>query len=562
MKQDLISIDDYLRRCWKYVGDYIEGVEDGSIKTNYYIKKQVELFKKALHRDDLEFKTSEVDKVFNFGYFVNLIHNNKVERFHLLPYECFFLASIYGFYYKGTDNRKVREAILFIGKGNGKSPLAAFLVTYTFLVDGKIDPEALLLANTRRQAGISLGFVRKMIFTSPTLDKRLEPYNYKIKFRNKRKSGFIEILSSDIKSMDGYAANIGILDEVHEYDNADIYNMIKGACQKKHNSLLLLITTAGTNIKGFLYNKLKYYKAVLNEVIKDDSVFAALYSLDDGDDYNDKKNWYKANPGLDYIFPLFDLEKLFESSKFSLSELNNFLTKRLNEFRDAETTWIPIDQLNKVFVDKIDDDLIGEDCYIGVDLSENRDLTSIVCTFYKNNKCYIKPLFFMPNNEEKFVRSGGVSIIDWIKEGLIIKSDHSTIDYDQITEKIAELNKLYNIRLLYYDPANSAIFLDKLLNAEIGIRGKCKPFQQKAITFNTPLKYLEKIIYDESIVIENPALKWQFGNAILYTDGNNNIKIMKNKSNDSVDGVVALGMSIGAYLDINKGLKSIKELYS
>ena len=39
-----------------------------------------------------------------------------------------------------------------------------------------------------------------------------------------------------------------------------------------------------------------------------------------------------------------------------------------------------------------------------------------------------------------------------------------------------------------------------------------------------------------------------FRNVILYIDGNANIKIMKNKSSDSVDGVVALGMAVGMYL--------------
>lgn len=560
MKQDLISIDEYFSRCWRYVGDYIEGVEDGSIPTNWKIKKQVKIFRDDLNRSDLEFRTEEVDNVFKFAYMVNLIHNNEVIRFHMLPYECFFLAAIYGFYYKNTNDRKIREAILFMGKGNGKSPLAAFLVAYTTLVDVRINPEALLLANTRRQAGISLGFVRKMIFSSPVLDKRLEPYNYRILFRNRRRPGFIEILSSDLKSMDGYAANIGILDEVHEYRNADIYNMIKGAVQKKHNSILLLITTAGTNKRGFLYNKLQYYEAVLRGDIKDDTIFAALYTLDEGDDVEDTTNWYKANPGLDYIFPLKDLEKLYQSSRYSGSELNNFMTKRLNEFKDAETSWINDDTLSEVF-GEIDIDLTGQDVYIGIDLSQNRDLTSIVCLFEVDNKYYVIPYFFMPNNSEKVMRAGGVNIIDWITEGYIIESDRPTINYDQIVDTLIEINHKYNIKRINYDPANSALFLDKVLNSGEKIRSKCTPFAQSAMTFNTPLKYLEKVIFDGNITLTNPALKWQMNNVVLYVDGNQNIKIMKNKSKDSVDGAVALGMAMGANLSINSGYKDIKELY-
>lgn len=64
-----------------------------------------------------------------------------------------------------------------------------------------------------------------------------------------------------------------------------------------------------------------------------------------------------------------------------------------------------------------------------------------------------------------------------------------------------------------------------------------------------PLKYLEEQIMNQNILLEkNPVLRWMFRNVILYVDGNANIKIMKNKSNDSVDGVVALGMAVGIYL--------------
>ena len=68
-------------------------------------------------------------------------------------------------------------------------------------------------------------------------------------------------------------------------------------------------------------------------------------------------------------------------------------------------------------------------------------------------------------------------------------------------------------------------------------------------------KYLEKIIFDESITLDSPVLKWNFSNAIVYTDGNANIKIMKNKSADSVDGCVALGMAVGGYLHMYAGAK-------
>ena len=111
------------------------------------------------------------------------------------------------------------------------------------------------------------------------------------------------------------------------------------------------------------------------------------------------------------------------------------------------------------------------------------------------------------------------------------------MDYDLIYQFIENKSKSYNIQSIQYDPFNSALLVPKLI--ELGIN--CDPFKQTAIQFNFPLKYLEKLIFDQNIICDkNPVLRWNFRNVVLYVDGNGNIKIVKNKSLDSVDGVVSI----------------------
>ena len=99
-----------------------------------------------------------------------------------------------------------------------------------------------------------------------------------------------------------------------------------------------------------------------------------------------------------------------------------------------------------------------------------------------------------------------------------------------------------------YDPYNSDMIVPRL--ESIGIN--CVKFEQTPKAFNFPLKYLEKLIYDGSVSFGmNPVLIWNFRNVVLYSDGNNNIKIMKNKSRDSVDGAVSAGMAVGMWLAVN-----------
>lgn len=51
-------------------------------------------------------------------------------------------------------------------------------------------------------------------------------------------------------------------------------------------------------------------------------------------------------------------------------------------------------------------------------------------------------------------------------------------------------------------------------------------------------------------------MMWNMRNVTLYSDGNGNIKIVKNKSKDSVDGAVALGMAMGQFIQTNLDMES------
>lgn len=99
-----------------------------------------------------------------------------------------------------------------------------------------------------------------------------------------------------------------------------------------------------------------------------------------------------------------------------------------------------------------------------------------------------------------------------------------------------------------YDPFNSALIVPQIE----GLGINCEPFKQTAMNFNFPLKFMEKQFYDEKLCIsDNPVMTWNMRNVVLYIDGNENIKIMKNKSMDSVDGAVSLAMSFGGWIAEN-----------
>jgi len=540
--------EQYINYLWGTLEEWMDGVDAGTVITNEYIKAALARYKKDLKRDDLEFKTDKVNKVFTFFWYLRINKDNVYQQFIPLPFQIFIVLNIFGFYWKESGKRRYRYAYLFTARKSGKTTFAAALQLYGLMADGVTDPQSLLLANTREQASIALSYMIGIIGKSPALRKRLETQRYLIKFKDRTKGGYSKILSSNANRLDGYSPSMALIDECHAMGNHDIFNVIKSGTLARENPLIIIITTAGFNTSSMAYDLFETGKKTLNGEIDDDSFFYMLFTLDDGDDWKDPECWIKANPSIGETIDLDDLLIEYNQSKNLPTQLNNFLTKNLNIFTNEGEQWIADEILRARFRDSIDwDRFKGKTCYAGIDLSSTRDLTALSLSFPEDDKIYTKTIFFTANNPSKRIRKNGIDLLPWIREGLIIESKTSTIDYDLLFKYISMLREDYNIECLYYDKFNSAMLIPRV-QQELGI--VCESFDQTAKRFNEPLKYLEKLIYDGKWYGDkNPVMLWNFRNVVLYIDGNNNIKIIKNKSLDSVDGVVSLTMSIGAFLD-------------
>ena len=544
-----LKTDEYVEECWENGREYLKSVRTGTIKTNLYLKQACERFERDLENPKLLFDEDRIERVFKFFSFLNVDKNNLYRQFSLLPYQAFIVIALFGFYWKETGKRKYRYAFLFMSRKNGKTTFASALQLYGLIGDGVINPQSLLIASSREQAQIALNYITSMVRHSPALSKRLEAQRYMIRPRDKNNAAFCKTLASNANRLDGYNASMAILDEIHSWPDDSLFNVMKSSILARENPLIFLISTAGFSLNSFCYDYVEYCKNILSQKIEDEATFALLYMLDDGDDYEDSANWIKSNPSLGELIDLEDLVIEFEQAKHRGTQLSNFLTKHLNIFVESEQAWIPESKIQMVTLDFDPDDLIGCECYAGLDLSSTKDLTSLVLLFRHNKTFKVIPYFFMPKNSERLLRAGGIDLRKWIESEYIIECQTETIDYELIKETIYDLSKKYSIQAIYYDKFNSALIVPKLQEAGI----YCRTFAQTAMNFNEPLKYLEKVIYDEDIMLgNNPAMTWNMRNVVLYIDGNGNIKIVKNKSKDSVDGVVSLGMAMAGFIEYHK----------
>jgi len=222
----------------------------------------------------------------------------------------------------------------------------------------------------------------------------------------------------------------------------------------------------------------------------------------------------------------------------------------LNIFYGRNEQWLKDEYLIKACQKFNVERFKGKRCYVGIDLSSTTDLTAVVCMFFENDKFYVLPYYFISNEENKMIRSGNINIKNWIKEGHVIKCESKTIDFNVILEKIKEINMMYEIVCIGYDPYNGKFIIPKIMDLNI----QTEEVRQSTLSLSEPLKFIERNIIEENLYLgDNPCQLWNWRNCVLYMDGNGNIKIMKNKSKDSVDGAVALNNAMAMYLKYEVG---------
>ena len=541
--------DQYADYYLTQAREYARMIRDEEIRANRWIRKAVDRYYVDLEREDLLHSTAAVLRVFKFFSLLKINIKNRYVQYQILPYQAFIVLNLFLFYYRSTKKRRYRYMFLFVARKNSKTTFAAALNLYYLALDGVEDPQSLLLASTREQATIALDYAKNIVSNSPALQNRLSVMQYQIRFNYGNSRGFMKTVASESKRLDGYNPSSAILDEIHAYPDDSLFNVIKSGILARDNPVILLISTAGSSIPSFCYTMVELGKNILNGIVEDDAFLVMLYTLDEGDDYNDPDNWIKANPSLGVIISEEDIMVEFNQALNVPSQLVNFLTKHLNVFVLSSQTWIPENVLQRTNTPFDLEKYKGGEVFIGLDLSSTRDLTSIVMLFHdpETGNFAVLPMFFFANNPDRRLRQGGVDLRPWIRNGLIRECQTETIDYDLIYDSFVNISQDYNIVAVTYDRYNSNMIIPRLEN--LGIN--CISFEQTPRAFNFPLKYMEKMIYDGKVSLgNNPVMLWNLRNVVLYQDGNGNIKIMKNKSKDAVDGAVSLGMAFAAWIAV------------
>lgn len=461
----------------------------------------------------------------------------------LQPWQHFIIGSLFGWVHKETKLRRFKEALVFVGRKNGKTTTISGLANYGVSQDGENGAEIHMLANTMKQARLLFDESKAMIKASPVLKKNFRSLRDAIHYD--KTISKIEPQASDSEKLDGLNTHIGIFDEIHEFKDYKLISVIKNSRAARLQPLLIYITTAGFQLNGPLVDMVEAGKDTLNGIIEDERTFYYLASLDDEDDINDSENWIKANPNIGVSIDIEVMKEEWIKAKRIPAERGDFITKRFNIFaNNDEMSFIDHTTLSKNNEVIAFDELENHPCTVGYDLSETEDFTSACATFaLENGKIAVLSHSWIPKHKID-LSNEKIPYREWEEAGYLTIQDKPYIDYTDVYDWILKVNEHHPVEKITYDRANAF-----RLNQELKNYGfVTEETRQGALTLSPALKSLKELFLDGKVIYNNnPLFKWYVNNVKLKLDRNGNWLPSKQSRYRKIDGFAAL---LNTYTDI------------
>lgn len=461
---------------WEEVLSYAEDIRSGKKIACKENKQAVERFFRDL--DNPAYEIDHKAPEFCIGIIEKTLCHQQGEKldgtplqgkpFLLLPFHKFIIYNLVGFKLRGTDVVRFHEALIFIPRKNVKTTFAAAL--------------AYALSLWYRKSG------SKCYIASAALIQSLESFNF-LKYNIRRmgedqKDGghikildnsvdhvldcnlgdgsfFIRALAANPDAQDSLNANICICDEIHAFKQPKQYNLFK-ECQKAYtNKLLIGISTAGDNEQGFLGNRLKYCRSVLDGSVKDEQYFIFICCADKDEDGNvdflNPEVQEMANPAYGVTIRPEEIMNDALQAQNDPQQRKDFFAKSLNVFTNAMKAWFSIDEFRKSdskyrwTIDELAK--LPIDWFGGADLSRMYDLTA-ACLYgtYKGTDICITHAFFPVTQAARKADEDGIPLYGWQEDGWLTMCNSPTVNHSDIVNWFVSMReKGFRIKMVGHD---------------------------------------------------------------------------------------------------------------
>lgn len=443
--------------------------------------------------------------------------------------------------------RLVRTAVLSMARKNGKTGLLAGLaLAHLVGPEAESRGQVISCAVDRKQAAILYDEMVAMLLAHEHLEPRVNILATQKKITDAVTGSTYQALSADFRSMHGLSPTFVVYDECAQSRDRRLWDAVSTAGGARAQPLKVLISTQADSDLHWFSQLVDYGKQVQDGVIEDPTFLLRLYAAPDDADPWDPETWKAANPALDDFRSLADMVELAQRARSMPSFEAAFRNLNLNQRIDSETPFMPRAEWQACAgaVDRAD--LMGRECYGGLDLGSTSDLTGLVLVFPDGAGGYdVLPFFWVPEAQVALMDTNhGLPYRAWAKAGQIEATPGRALDHTYVAKRIGELASDFEIKGIAFDRWRIE-GLKRDLSAE-GIDIKLTEWGQGFKDMAPAVDILENLVLQRKLRHgAHPVLNWNMANVVIERDAAGNRKFDKLKSKDKIDGIVALGMALG-----------------
>jgi len=482
----------------------------------------------------------------------------RVQRIRLEDWQVFFLANLFGWVNKATGLRRFRRFYEEVARKNAKTAIGAIICNYLTFADGEPGAQVYSFATKKDQAKIVWSTAKAMVQREPEFAHLGAAYNTLAIFSLTSNSTF-KPLARDHGSLDGLNTHGFLADEVHAQKERGLWDVMDSSTGARSQAMGGGITTAGSDRAGICYELRAYVCKILNGVLHrhgglgfkiegdsvvDDTWFGLIYTIDDDDDPFDEACWPKANPNLNVSVKLDDMRAQAAKAMVMASATNEFLTKRLNVWVNADTAWMDMRAWNACADRDLDPaQFEGQECWAALDLASRSDIAAKAKLFRREINGVWHYYLFVTSylNEEAVEASSNSQYKGWARAGHLVVTEGNTTDFGKIREDLREDAKAFRLVEVPYDPYQATQLAQEMVAEGLPM----VELRQTVQYLSEPMKELEALALSGRLHHTGcPVLEWMVANVVCHRDAKDNIYPRKERYENKIDGVVAAIMAL------------------
>jgi phage terminase large subunit-like protein len=583
-------MDPHVAKALAYCHDVVSGKVPACKWVRLACQRQLDDLKRAEGGWEYRFDEGRAGRVCRFLEQLPHVKGPKAgELFRLEPWQCFVVTTAWGWVLRDTGARRFRRAYIEVPRGNGKSFLSSGIALYGLGADDEQGAEVYSGATTREQAKITYGDAEKMLKKRPALANKLGLRVTAHAISQPASGSVFKALSREAGNQDGQNIHVAVVDELHAHRTREMWDVLVTGAAKRPQSMIWTITTAGTDTSGICYEVRESVTKMLDGAkgAELDGLFGVIYTLDnvgekDGDDWRDPACWEKANPNWHASIDHKSYALAAREAMQSASKENNFLTKHLNVWCNADVSWMDMGAWDRCKDEALsEEDFAGKPCTMGIDLASKTDICATAKVFHRDvpaknhdgtpkmkkdeegrptdeqaleRHFYLFVNSFLPEAAVEAARNA--SYEGWVKEGWVKTTPGDVLDFDVVAESVLDDRDRHVLGDVAFDPAQATQFCNNLQKEAV----QMVEVRPTVLNFSEPMKEMEALVLSRRLHHNgNPAMRWMVSNVVCHRDAKDNIYPRKQRPENKIDGVIAALMALNRALLVPEDAGSVYE---